>query len=269
MSRFDVFSLYSEELKKDKTIRVYQSDIALANKQPTAVLYMHDGQNLFDPKTASYGVSWEVPTAIKMVEERTNRSLLVVGIDSEAADRWDEYSPVQNGAFAKSVRYSPREYVGGKADRYIAFLVQTLKPYIDEHYPTLTNESYLAGSSMGGIVSLAGGVWYPHIFRKIGVFSPAYWFHQEAIESWLSTYRDVHLSIYQDIGTNETSNAAIADFPSRYLEGARRVATLLQTFPHCELTYLEIENAVHNERDWAKRLPEFLFWLLHSSSNYL
>jgi predicted alpha/beta superfamily hydrolase len=263
MSRLDVFTLYSEELQKFKTIRVFQSDFLLANNLPTAVLYMQDGQNLFDPKTASYGVSWEVPIALKTLEEKSNQSLLVVGIDSEAADRWDEYAPVVNGAFAKTVRYSPREFVGGRADRYIAFLVWTLKPYIDEHYRTKNDESYLAGSSMGGIVSLAGGAMHPSIFRKIGVFSPAYWFHQEAIEQWLEKYRNVALSIYQDIGTNETSNPAIADFPSRYLDGARRVAALLRSFPKCNLTYLEFEDAIHNERDWAKRLPAFLFWLMN------
>jgi len=114
---------------------------------------------------------------------------------------------------------------------------------------------------MGGIVSLAGGMWHPTIFRKIGVFSPAYWFHQEALESWLLNYRDVAIDIYQDIGTNESSNSAIVDFPSRYVNGARRVADLLYRFPKVRLDFRVIEGGFHNERDWAKRFLEFLLWL--------
>ncbi|MCK7484895.1 MAG: alpha/beta hydrolase-fold protein [Bacillus subtilis] len=249
-------------MEKTKTIRVFQSDALLSTHRASAVLYMHDGQNLFDPKTASYGASWEIPSALDDLY-RTNEYKRCLSSESTPKRPTDGTSirPLSCGTFAKTVRSSPREFVGGRADRYIAFLVNTLKPFIDRHYSTIADESYLAGSSMGGIVSLAGGVWYPTIYRKIGVFSPAYWFHQEALENWLLNYRDVALDIYQDIGTNETSNSTILDFPSRYVSGARRVADLLRRFPKVRLEFRVIEGGIHNERDWAKRFLDFLLWL--------
>lgn len=173
METFDIFTLYSSELNKNKTIRVFVPRLPNHRDERFPVLYMHDGQNLFEDRTASFGVSWRIRESMRAFHQNKGTPWIVVGIDSEPEDRWNEYSPFPCDEFALSVKMK-KTPEGGKAKDYIDFIVQTLKPWIDDHYPTRPNHTALAGSSMGGLVSFYGATRYPAIFRQIGVFSPAW-----------------------------------------------------------------------------------------------
>jgi metallo-beta-lactamase class B len=130
------------------------------------VLYMHDGQNLFDNATAFSG-EWGVDEALDSLHARGDRGVIVVGVDNGGQRRLDEYSPWKNDRFG-----------GGDGAAYVEFLARTLKPYVDARYRTLPEREHtgVMGSSMGGLISLYAGLRHPEVFGRVGVFSPSLWF---------------------------------------------------------------------------------------------
>jgi enterochelin esterase-like enzyme len=129
------------------------------------VLYMHDGQNLFNEQTAPFG-EWGVDEALDSLQQQTGKECIVVGIDNSNEKRMNEYNPFNNEKYGK-----------GEGDLYVDFLVKTLKPYIDKNYRTQKDaaHTFIAGSSMGGLISLYALVKYPDVFGTAGIFSPAFW----------------------------------------------------------------------------------------------
>ncbi|HVG43180.1 MAG TPA: alpha/beta hydrolase-fold protein [Longimicrobium sp.] len=130
------------------------------------VLYMHDGQNVFDAATSGFG-EWGVDETLDSLHARGGPDAIVVAVDHGGRRRMDEYSPWRNA-----------RHGGGDGDPYVDFLARTLKPYVDRHYRTLPDARHtgVAGSSMGGLISLYAGLKYPQVFGRVGVFSPALWF---------------------------------------------------------------------------------------------
>src|SRR5205085_774096 len=138
------------------------------------VLYMHDGQNLFDEATSFCG-EWEVD---ETMEELRHEGLeaIVVGIPNMGDQRCEEYSPFPNRRF-RSVR--------GAA--YLAFLVETVKPLIDHTFRTLPERDHtgIMGSSMGGLISLYAFFRHPEVFGFAGVMSPSLWFARQSIFAYV------------------------------------------------------------------------------------
>ena len=146
-------------------------------QQPTRhypVLYLQDGQNVFDEATAFAG-EWGVDETLNQLAAAHRRpsGCIVVAVDNGGEHRLDEYSPWLNAEYKK----------GGEGDHYTDFLARTLKPYIDAHYRTRPEAAHTAivGSSMGGLIALYAGLKYPAIFGRVGVFSPAIWFAKDSI----------------------------------------------------------------------------------------
>ncbi|HLA56015.1 MAG TPA: alpha/beta hydrolase-fold protein [Flavobacterium sp.] len=161
------------------------------------VLYMQDGQNLFDNAT-SFAGEWQVDETLNTLFANGDYGAIVVGIDNGGASRLDEYSPWNNPS-----------YGGGQGDEYVGFLANTLKPYIDSNYRTRPEPAFnaLIGSSMGGLIATYGACEYPGIFRKVGSLSPAYWFALSNLNSYIAT-GNFDLSnhrMYFVSGTNESS----------------------------------------------------------------
>ncbi|MGI4762775.1 MAG: alpha/beta hydrolase [Janthinobacterium lividum] len=138
------------------------------------VLYLQDGQNVFDEATA-YSGEWGVDETLnKLATGAKNQAgCIVVAIDNGGARRLNEYSPWANAEYKQ----------GGEGDQYTDFLAHTLKPYIDAHYRTQPEASHtaIAGSSMGGLIAFYAGLKYPRIFGRVGVFSPAIWFAKDSL----------------------------------------------------------------------------------------
>ncbi|MGI4735417.1 MAG: alpha/beta hydrolase [Janthinobacterium lividum] len=138
------------------------------------VLYLQDGQNIFDEATA-YAGEWAVDETLNQLKAsgQDPTGCLVVAIDNGGERRLDEYSPWVNERLKK----------GGEGSQYVEFLVRTLKPYIDQHYRTRPDAAHTAivGSSMGGLISFYAGVKYPLVFGRVGVFSPAFWFAKDSV----------------------------------------------------------------------------------------
>jgi predicted alpha/beta superfamily hydrolase len=141
------------------------------------VLYMHDGQNLFEPISSIGGVAWELDKAItRLVDANKIPSVIVVGVWNSAI-RWREYMPQQAyeaPAFEKK-RAEFIEHAGGDAisDSYLKFLVEEIKPFVDSTCPTLADQrhTFIMGSSMGGLISLYAISKYPDVFFGAGCLS--------------------------------------------------------------------------------------------------
>jgi len=263
MAKIDVFTIRIPALGRDKTIRVLIPD-GLAKNDRRPVLYMQDGHNLFDPATSAYGASWNVHRAIAGAVRRGLRVPFVVGIDCPSAKRFDEYSPWVQPDMETFIPGLGRTSFGGEGDAYVDWIADVLKPIVDARYPTLPESTWIAGSSMGGLISLHAACRRPETFRKVGAFSPAVWFARTPLLEELSAAFPKTASCYVDIGTAETSDGGNPAFPALYLDGARAVRDALRSRGVKDLRYVEEQGAPHHESAWERRFPGFLEWLVRT-----
>lgn len=159
------------QLDKKRKIWVY---LPLSYENTNAkypVIYMHDGQNLFDKATSGFG-EWEIDEILNDFSKNGGKEFIVVGIDHGNSDRLKEYNPYDS------------EYGKGEGKQYVDFLVKTLKPYIDKNYRTKTDlkNTSIAGSSMGGLISMYAIMHYPNVFGNAGIFSPAFWIGKSVVD---------------------------------------------------------------------------------------
>ncbi len=214
------------------------------------VLYLHDGQNLFDGATSFIpGQHWRVgETAQALIEARAVEPLIIVGIYNTGNRRVEEYTPVEDARFK----------VGGKADLYGRLIVEELKPFIDAQYRTRRGAEHtgLGGSSLGGLVSLYLGLRYPGVFGKLAVVSPSVWWDGRRIlgdVEALGSKTDAR--IWLDMGTEEGPRA-VGD--ARLL----RDALLTKGWDlDRDLHYHEAHGARHTEAAWAERVEPILRFL--------
>jgi predicted alpha/beta superfamily hydrolase len=213
------------------------------------VLYMHDGQNLFDPQTAyQKGHHWQVgETADRLIDAGQLTPLIIVGIDNTGGRRIHEYTPTPD-----------RKLGGGEAADYGRLIVEELKPLIDHTYPTQPDRLHtgMAGSSLGALVTLYLGLTRPDVFSRLGILSPSVWWERRTI---LRAVREAQpkpdLRLWVDMGTAEGR---------RGLADARALRTALVKKGWCEgddLQYSEHEGATHSEASWAARVGPMLQYL--------
>ncbi|AXY01977.1 alpha/beta hydrolase [Vibrio alfacsensis] len=252
------------QLERKRTVRVYLPKGYQESQHSYPVIYMHDGQNLFDNSVSFGGSSWEIPTNVdEFFAERDG--VIVVGIDNgsefDGLCRMYEYSPWKMDQDFVLSDWDPAVYQsGGDGERYIRFIVESLKPYIDQNYRTLSdrNNTVIAGSSMGGFISLFGALLRPDVFAKAGVFSPAFWFNKPEMFAYIQNQQlDVPIQVYMDIGTQESSGRGIG-FEKIYLDDANQAEQLLIGKDNVSLKYIVDQGAEHTESAWAKRYPEML-----------
>lgn len=189
-------SFYMPQLDRNRRIWLYLPPDYFTSTKNYPVLYMKDGQNLFDNLT-SFSGEWQVDETLNTLFNQGDYGAIVVGIDNGGSQRLNEYSPWVNP-----------QYGGGQGDEYMEFIAETLKPYIDENFRTRTEPEFnaLIGSSLGALIATYGVCEYPNLFRKLGSFSPAYWFALTDLSSYLSAPIDLsnHRS-YFVAGQNESS----------------------------------------------------------------
>lgn len=231
----------SPQLHNSRTLRIFlPASYSENSAKRYPVLYMHDGQNLFDAKTAAYGVAWGVGKTInQLVATGVMDEIIVVGIDN-TPDRIAEYTPCCDP-----------KYGGGKLDAYGAFVVDTVKPYIDKTYRTLANKNNTAilGSSLGGIASVAIAQRYPDLFSKAGAMSGSFWWNSKALIKQLPPH--VAVRFYLDAGTNDdglTETTLLRD------------AMMKQGYGNDDLLFFKADGASHDETAWAARVEKPLTW---------
>ena len=256
--------VYSPQLKNQRHILVYLPPSYGAEHRHYPVLYMQDGQNLFDPAT-SFAGEWGVDETMEQLALTEGVEAIVVGVPNMGRHRVDEYSPF----------IEPR-LGGGQGEDYLAFLAHTLKPLIDRDFRTLPERTHtgLLGSSLGGLIGLYGYFRAARIFGLAGVMSPALWFGGESIFDYVESADYVPGRIYLDAGTRELGEDLHNGLPHRatssrqYYAGVRRMKRILirKGFrPTVDLMHVEEKWAGHSETSWARRLPDAIRFLLADS----
>jgi predicted alpha/beta superfamily hydrolase len=226
------------QLKRTRRVWIYLPEDYKTVRYP--VLYMHDGQNLFDDLTA-YSGEWGVD---EFLDSIAGKACIVVGIDHGGSKRLNEYNPYDNEKFGK-----------GEGKLYADFLVKTLKPFIDKKYRPLTDKKHtlIAGSSMGGLISLYTVLKYPNTFGGVGVFSPAFWISGT--------------KIFDDIRTKGGKvNSAIYFFGGK-LEGTSMIPDMMRAYKgmsavsKSRLQMVIRDEGKHNEATWRHEFPAAYHWL--------
>lgn len=250
-----------------------------SESQKYAVLYMHDGQMLYDAETTWNKQAWEVDAiAGKVIQEEKTKPFIVVGIWNNGQKRHPEYfpqkpyeslNPVQKDTITAQLQKAGRtkEVFQPISDLYLKFLVSELKPYIDNHFSTLKNRenTVIAGSSMGGLISMYAICEYPEVFGGAACIS-THWpgtfsSQNNPIPDAFINYMDLHLpnpkthNIYFDYG-NKTLDALYPDLQ-------KKVDILMKKkkFKKTNWTTQFFDGKDHSEKSWAERLPipiEFL-----------
>lgn len=235
------FSIEAPQLYTIKKIWLYLPKGYNTSTRKYPVIYMHDGQNLFDTRT-SFAGEWNVDETLDSI----NAKVIVVGIETNDK-RMEELTPFKN-----------QKYGGGKADDYLDFIVNTLKPKIDATYRTKTNARNTAvfGSSLGGLVSFYAAIKYPEVFGKVGCFSPAFWFGRKELNDLMAETKDFDAKVYFLCGDSE---------------GDADVITDMETVEHwvntkrCECKKLNkkviISGGQHNEKLWRESFKKAYLWL--------
>ena len=214
-------------------------------KKRYPVLYMFDGHNVFFDEDATYGKSW----GMKEYLDAAGTELIVVGIEcnSEGWRRLNEYSPVD-------FYYEQTGSIKGQGKIYMDWLVNTLKPQIDATYPTLTGreDTLIAGSSMGGLMSLYAACYYNHVFGRAACLSPSLWIEPKKVMALLEAGTpEPDTCIYMDYGTEEMPN-----HPQSRMLLQKAVALLLEK--QVRLTFRIVPGGSHCEASWEKQIPIFM-----------
>ena len=250
------FTIPIQAFNHERIIRVYTPMNYSDQAQNYPVLYMHDGQNVFEDKDAIHGISLD----LKKYLDENKLEIIVVGIDTNTVgdERKNEYCPWVDGEFSKNLLGMP-SYTGGKGEAYVNFIVNELKPFIDSKYRTLKDSTSIAGISLGGLISVYAACKYPQVFTKVAALSSAFWRNQEKLEELI---RKTDLStlekLYMDSGTTEMKED---DRISRgFLESNQRIFELLHD--KClNVQFSIIENAEHNYTQFKKRVPDMFSYL--------
>ncbi len=237
-------SFYMPQLERSRRLWIYLPPDYESSNKSYPVLYMHDGQNLFDEQT-SYAGEWEVDETLDKLFDQGINVPIVVGIDNGGTLRIEEYTPWPNP-----------QYGGGKGSDYIDFIVETLKPFVDSAYRSLGDRENTAimGSSLGGLISHYGALKYQDVFSKAGLFSPSYWF-SDSVWAFTDSYpKKYAMKIYQMAGGQEGNDM----IEQMYLMDVRLMDI---GFGTDELFVKVVPNAQHNEQLWRNDFENAYLWL--------
>jgi predicted alpha/beta superfamily hydrolase len=239
----------SPELGNARDVIVYLPPDYKTGDKRYPVLYMHDAQNLFDAATAFVKQEWRADEAAEALA-RKGQGLIIVGIENNS-ERGAEYTPFP----APMNGYAPR------GDAYDAFVVKTLKPMIDARFRTLPDREHtgVAGSSLGGLISLYMGLSHPDVFGFVGAFSPSFFVADFSLFRWVKARpAGAPLRVYLDTGDREHDSPA---FNAVAVEGVEDLGEQLERQGHAVKVVIA-KGARHNEDAWAPRLPAVLEWFV-------
>jgi len=229
------------QLGRQRRVWIYLPADYEASQRKYPVIYMQDGQNLFDAYTSGYG-EWGVDEIMDKLPAKDR--CIIVGIDHGGEHRLSEYDPYDT------------KYGKGEGSGYADFLVKTLKPYIDEHYRTKKDppNTTVAGSSMGGLISMYAILKYPDVFGNAGVFSPSFWLPPAIYDYAKQQPLRMYTRIYFACGDSE-SDSMVADM--------QKMAGLVRAKGVSEQNSPEliVKGAQHNEKQWNRDFPAFYKWL--------
>ncbi len=233
------------QLNRSRKIWLYLPPDYATSTKFYPVLYMHDGQNLFDASTSFTG-EWKVDETLNALHAAGDWGCIVVGIENGGATRHLEYSGWPNA-----------NYGGGEGKKYLNFIVETLKPHIDANFRTLPARATtgIFGSSLGGLISQFAAIERPDVFEKVGCFSPAFWFNDpEAFNHVISKGFSQNLRVVYQCDDTEDADM-VPD-----MNGMRTTMTNTGYDP-TQIFYKVDTDGAHSEWYWAQQFGTAYKWL--------
>jgi predicted alpha/beta superfamily hydrolase len=245
-------SFYIPQLNRYRRVWIYLPPDYSQTSYSYPVLYMHDGQNVFDART-SFAGEWKVDETLNELHEQGDSGIIVVAIDNGGSNRTAEYTPWTNP-----------QYGGGDGADYVEFMVKELVPYINTSYRTRTEPKHtgIMGSSLGGLISTYAAAKYPDVFGRVGSFSPAYWINPEIFDFEYKNGSLANTKIYQIAGTNE-SETMVANMMKMHDSlksngvSANNIESIAKT------------DGVHSEWFWAREFEDAYLFLFGNKSSHI
>lgn len=231
------------QLHRTRRIWIYLPKNYALSAVKYPVLYMQDGQNLFNEQTAAFG-EWGVDECLDTLQQKLNKPCIVVGIDHGGEKRMTEYNP-----------FSSEKYGTGEGKEYVAFLVNTLKPFIDAKFRTLKGpeNTSIAGSSMGGLISLYAVLQYPDVFGTAGVFSPSLWVAPEIYKEAEKFTTPTQPKFYLYAGSRESAEM---------VPDMEKLGNILKQKQRYIIRQVINPLGQHKETYWKQEFAQFYRWLM-------
>ena len=239
------------QLNRIRRVWIYLPENYASSNSRYPVLYMHDGQNVFDDAT-SFAGEWGID---EYFDTTAMKLSIVVAIDNGANKRINEYCPYDFSL--KTLGLSGADTLNrGEGDQYVDFLAKTLKPFIDKNYRTLKDKenTFIAGSSMGGLISMYAVLKYPKVFGGAGVFSPAFWVAPRIFDDIRSKGKKTKAKIYFYAGKQESET--MVPLTLKAFDAMSKISK-------SKMTTVIRDDGKHNEPTWRKEFPLFYEWLLY------
>lgn len=238
------------QLGRTRRVLVYlPADYANNPQRRYPVLYLHDGQNVFDEAT-SYSGEWGVDETLDRLRAagQDPTGSIVVAVDNDNQHRSDEYIPWRNAEIK----------AGGQGGAYVDFLAHTLKPYIDAYYRSRPDAAHtgIAGSSLGGLISVYAALKYPHVFGRVGVFSPAFWVCNDSLKAFAKTHPAAPTARFYFVCGPQESDTMLP------LMTAWRNELRAEGVPAANLSFHAPADGQHREWFWRREFPaayQYLF----------
>jgi predicted alpha/beta superfamily hydrolase len=231
-------NFYIPQLDRHRNINVLLPKGYEQGNQRYPVIYMQDGQNLSDA-ASSFAGTWNICRTLEKLPKK--KQVIIVGIDHGGEHRINEYAPYRRGS------------KGGEGDAYIRFIIETLKPFIDAHYRSLTDKrnTSIVGSSMGGLIAFYAILKYPQVFGNAGIFSPALWFNPKVLD--LVANADLSSEIY--MAGSKTESKGMEPI-------LQKIYWLLRNtgFSDSNIRIVVRDRGKHNEVLWGREFAKFLEW---------
>jgi predicted alpha/beta superfamily hydrolase len=231
------------------------------------VLYMHDGQNVFDANTSNYGTAWEIDKKIDSLS-RAGAILptIVVASWCHPKKRFNEYMPQQpaallESAFAKAELKEATGYDALYSNNYLKFITRELKPYIDDTFATDRQKNIIMGSSMGGLISSYAFMEYPDVFKHAGCLS-THWIVPKLGEAYINS---LGKSIPDPKGRKIYFDYGTTGLDTTYEPHQKRVDSIFKDkgFDSSNYLSLKFDGHDHNEGYWQSRVAQPLVFLLN------
>jgi len=245
-----VTGFYMPQFNRTKAVMIYLPLDYQFTQKHYPVIYMHDGQNVFDAAT-SFAGEWEVDETLNRLQiDSADYGCIVVALES-GTERLNELTP-----------YTHPQYGGGDGDKYIQFIIQNLKPWVDSTYRTLTTSDFTAigGSSLGGLVSFYAHQTYPQTFGKALVFSPSYWFNDSVYLLPKANTSIVEGRIFQLAGAQEANGSVVVAI------NRMNDSLVANGILPLNLKSVAKTDGQHSEWFWRREFGEAYRWLFNTST---
>jgi predicted alpha/beta superfamily hydrolase len=241
-------AFYIPQLDRKRRVWIYLPKDYLSTTKKYQVLYLQDGQNVFD-KATSFIDEWGVDECLDTLIEKGVAPSIVIAVDNGSNFRMTEYNP-----------YPHQQFGNGEGDKYVDFLVNTLKPFVDKHYRTLNSSenTAIAGSSMGGLISYYAAIKYPNVFGKAGIFSPSFWIAPQLYNYTDSMSTKITSKFFFSMGSLEGQE---------YIDDMQKMAEQLGANSKTLIYAIVAEGENHNEKNWRNQFAEFYKWIMADGYN--